>query len=131
IRSLAGFHAANPGFQPLFYGSTTSKHLAAAAEQLKEQCIARVDGLMAARNPELEPARRRLLATMDVEIIKTLLPLAASADAATRERLLDETKTLLVAHMREALASCGVREESQDGRKGANGRARGERRVGL
>jgi len=103
IRSLADFHASHPGFQQLFYGSTTSKHLAAAAEQLKQECIARVDGLMGARNPEIDPARRKLLAVLNVEVIKTLLPLAQSSDPATRARLIDETKTLLLAHMREVI----------------------------
>jgi len=103
IRSLADFHASHPGFQQLFYGSTTSKHLAAAAEQLKQECIARVEGLMAARNPEIDPARRKLLAVLNVEVIKTLLPLAQSSDPATRARLIDETKTLLLAHMREVI----------------------------
>jgi AcrR family transcriptional regulator len=103
IRSLADFHASHPGFQQLFYGSTTSKHLAAAAEQLKQECIARVEGLMGARNPEIDPARRRLLAVLNVEVIKTLLPLAQSSDPATRARLIDETKTLLLAHMREVI----------------------------
>jgi AcrR family transcriptional regulator len=103
IRSLADFHASHPGFQQMFYGSTTSKHLAAAAEQLKQECIARVEGLMAKRNPEIDPARRKLLAILNVEVIKTLLPLAQSSDPATRGRLIDETKTLLLAHMREVI----------------------------
>jgi len=105
IHSLADFHASHPGFQQLFYGSTTSKHLAAAAEQLKQECIARVEGLMGARNPEIDPARRKLLAVLNVEVIKTLLPLAQSSDPATRARLIDETKTLLLAHMREVIGS--------------------------
>jgi AcrR family transcriptional regulator len=103
IRSLADFHASHPGFQQLFYGSTTSKHLAAAADQLKQECIARVEGLMGARNPEIDPVRRKLLAVLNVEVIKALLPLAQSSDPATRARLIDETKTLLLAHMREVI----------------------------
>ena len=105
IHSLAQFHASHPGFQPLFYGSTTSVHLAAAANQLTQECIQRVDALMAAREPALDPARRRLCAIINVEIIRALLPLAQSRDATFRARLLEETKTLLVAHMREVLRS--------------------------
>ena len=105
IQSLARFHASHPGFQPLFYGSTTSGHLAAAANQLTQECIHRVDALMAAREPGLDPARRKLCAIMNVEIIRALLPLAQSHDAAFRARLLEEIKTLLVAHMREVLGT--------------------------
>ena len=103
IGSLAGFHATHPGFQELFYGSTTSKHLAAAADQLKEECVSRVDGLMAKRNPEIDPARRKLLATLNVEVIKAMLPVAQSQNPATRSRLIAETKSMLLAHMREVL----------------------------
>jgi AcrR family transcriptional regulator len=105
IHSLAKFHACHPGFQPLFYGSTTSAHLAAAANQLTQECIQRVDALMAAREPALDPARRKLCAIMNVEIIRALLPLAQSSDPAFRARLLEEIKTLLLAHMREVLAT--------------------------
>jgi AcrR family transcriptional regulator len=103
IRSLADFHASHPGFQQLFYGSTTSKHLAAAADQLKEECTVRVERLMAARNPEIDPERRKLLAVLNVEVIKAMLPLAQTSDPATRARLMQETKALLLAHMREVI----------------------------
>jgi AcrR family transcriptional regulator len=114
IQSIAGFHATHPGFQQLFFGSTTSKHLAAAADQLKQQCVDRVDALMAARNPEIDPTHRRILATLNVEIIKTLMPLAQAADPPTRQRLLAETKMLLLSHTRETLATYGIREESKN-----------------
>jgi AcrR family transcriptional regulator len=109
IHSLAGFHASHPGFQELFYGSTTSKHLAAAADQLKDECVGRVEGLMAMRNPEIEPARRKLLAILNVEVIKAMLLLAQTVDPKTRDRLIAETKALLLAHMREVLESCRPR----------------------
>jgi AcrR family transcriptional regulator len=114
IRSLAGFHATHPGFQQLFYGSTTSKHLAAAADQLKQECTARVENLMAARNPEIDPQRRKLLAVLNVEVIKTMLPLAQTSDPATRGRLMEETKTLLLAHMREVLGQNAAGSPIQD-----------------
>jgi len=105
IGSLADFHATHPGFQQLFYGSTMSKHLAAAADQLKQECTVRVERLMAARNPEIDPERRKLLAVLNVEVIKAMLPLAQTSDPKTRARLMQETKTLLLAHMREVIRS--------------------------
>jgi AcrR family transcriptional regulator len=103
IGSLAEFHASHPGFQSLFFGSTTSAHLAAAAEQLTQECVGRVDALMARREPHLDPARRRLCAVINVQVIRALLPLAQSSDPASRDRLLAEIKTLLLAHMNEVL----------------------------
>jgi AcrR family transcriptional regulator len=105
IGSLAEFHASHPGFQPLFYGSARSAHLAAAAKQLTQECIRRVDALMAIREPDIDPARRRLYATINVEVIRALLPQAQAADPELRARLLAEIKTLLLAHMKEVLGA--------------------------
>jgi AcrR family transcriptional regulator len=99
IGSLADFHATHPGFQPLFYGSATSKNLSAAAKELTEECIGRVDALMGAREPALDPRARRLYATINVEVIRALLPLAQASDPDFRARLLAEIKTLLLGHM--------------------------------
>jgi AcrR family transcriptional regulator len=105
IHTLADFHAAHPGFRPLFYGSATSGRLAAAADRLHQECINRVEAMITHRFPELEPSRRRLYATINVEVVKTLLPLSESGDAALRRQVLEEIKRLLLAHMREALGA--------------------------
>lgn len=103
IQGLADFHATHPGFRPLFYGSATAGRLAAAADRLRQECINRVDAMIAHRHPDLEPRRRRLYATMNVDVVKALLPLSESGDAAFRKQVLEEIKCLLLAHMREAL----------------------------
>lgn len=107
IGSLADFHAAHPGFCPLFHGSAMADHLGAAAEELAQECIHRVDALMAAREPGLDPARRKLCALINVHVIKALLPVAQASDPATRARLLAEIKTLLLAHMEAVLGRPG------------------------
>jgi AcrR family transcriptional regulator len=107
IGSLADFHAAHPGFQPLFHGSAMSGHLAAACDELAQECVSRVDAVMAAREPGLDPARRRLCALINVHVIKALLPVAQASDPATRARLLAEIKTLLLAHMEVVLGRRG------------------------
>jgi hypothetical protein len=84
---------------PAFYGSATSKNLSAAAKELTEECIGRVDALMGAREPSLDPRARRLYATINVEVIRALLPLAQASDPDFRARLLAEIKTLLLGHM--------------------------------
>jgi hypothetical protein len=111
IHGLADFHAAHPGFRPLFYGSATAGRLAAAADRLHQECINRVETMIAHRHPELEPRRRRLYATMNVDVVKALLPLSESGDAAFRRQVLDEIKRLLLAHMRAAL---GTEESPQN-----------------
>jgi AcrR family transcriptional regulator len=105
IDTLADFHAAHPGFRSLFYGSATTGRLAEAAARLHEECIGRVEAMIAHRHPEIPPAVRRLYATMNVDVVKALLPLSESGDAAFRRRVLEEIKCLLLAHMREAVGT--------------------------
>ena len=107
IDTLAEFHRANPGFRPLFYGSTTSPELAAAAALLHQECVRRAEAAIATRAARLAPERRRLYAVLNVEVVKALLPLAESGDAARRARVLAEVKRMLLAHMTEALCGPG------------------------
>jgi len=60
-----------------------------------------VDNLMAIRDPGLDPARRRLNATINVVVIRALLTYAQSSDEGFRSRLLAETKILLLAYVKE------------------------------
>jgi AcrR family transcriptional regulator len=115
IGALAEFHAANPGFRHLFYGSSTSAHLAAATEQLVRECIQRVDALMAVRFPALAPRRRRLLATINVEVIRALLPLSQAATGEERAEVLEEIRNLLLAHLRQVLGVDPLRAQTAAG----------------
>ncbi|MFO0879362.1 MAG: TetR/AcrR family transcriptional regulator [Gemmataceae bacterium] len=103
LRHLSDFHAQNRGFQPLFYGSSTSGELAQAGELVRRECITRIDGMLAVRLPQLEPARRELLATINFEVTRALLSLAARGDAHFREQILGEIKALLLGYMQQQL----------------------------
>src|SRR5262249_3133216 len=103
IGALADFHAAHPGFRPLFYGSPTSPGLASACGVLQQEGVGRVEAMITARRPRRAPGPRRLYATVNVEVIKALLPLSESGDAAFRARVLGEIKELLVAYMAHRL----------------------------
>src|SRR5262245_12132215 len=110
LRALADFHARNRGFRPLFHGSATTGELARAAESLRQECIGRVEQMLALRAPGLTPVRRRLLATINVEATRALLPLSESGDAAFREQVLGEIKALLMGYMERAIT-----EEERNG----------------
>jgi AcrR family transcriptional regulator len=99
IHTMADFHERHPGFRPLFFGSATQGLLADVAASISAGCVDRVDKVLAVRMPWLNAQRRRLYATVNVEVVKNLLPLAASGDAKWRESVLEEIKTLLLAHM--------------------------------
>jgi AcrR family transcriptional regulator len=103
LRALADFHARNPGFRPLFWGSATSAELAEAGRVLLGECIDRVDGMLAVRAPDLPAERRLLLATINVEVTRALLPLSESGDERFREQVLGEIKALLLGYMERAM----------------------------
>jgi AcrR family transcriptional regulator len=99
VDGIAEFHCQEPGFPGLFYGSTTSPHLAAAARLLHQECIARAEAAIRARVPSLPAEEVRLYAALNVQVIKALMPLAASGDESFRARLLAEIKKLLLTYM--------------------------------
>lgn len=107
LRALADFHARNRGFRPLFYGSATTGELSAAGEALREECIGRVEQMMALRLPKLAPERRRLLATINVEVIRALLPLSESGDELFRQTMIDEIKKMLLGYMAGEISEVG------------------------
>lgn len=107
LRALADFHARNRGFRPLFYGSATSSELSSAGEALREECIGRVEQMMALRVPKLAPDRRRLLATINVEVIRALLPLSESGDEEFRQTMIGEIKRMLLGYMAGEMPEVG------------------------
>jgi AcrR family transcriptional regulator len=104
VDRLADFHCTHPGFLSLFYGSPTSPHLAAAADRLQRECVAGAEASIAARMPHLDPARRRLHATIIRHVVKALLPLAAAAGPDGRTQVLAEIKKLLVRYTEGLMA---------------------------
>lgn len=107
LRALADFHARNRGFQRLFHGTGSPGELATAGQALRDECVARVEQMMALRAPRLAAGRRRLLATINVEVIRALLPLAESGDARFREGMLTEIKKMLLSHMAGEISEGG------------------------
>jgi AcrR family transcriptional regulator len=99
VDGIAEFHRSQPGFAALFYGSTTSPHLAAAAGVLHRECMARAEQTVAARLPTLPEEEVRMYAAINVEVVKSLLPLSETGDEAFRARVLEEIKKLLLTYM--------------------------------
>lgn len=113
VDRLADFHAAHPGFLSLFYGSPTSPHLAAAAERLQRECVGGAEATMSVRLPHLSAARRRLHATINVQVVRALLPLAAAAGPEGRAEVLTEIKKVLLRYMDGVAAEAGVGHDSR------------------
>lgn len=107
VRSLADFHQQHPGFQPLFHGSSTSRHLAAAERSLSSECYAQVEAMLAHRLPRLTTERRRLIAMINVEVTKALMPMSETGDMAHRELVLNEIHAMLLARNRQLIDEAG------------------------
>lgn len=103
IAMLGNFHQRHPGFRPLFFCSAYSPQLLPAAAQLHNEVVEQVDELMDRRHPGLDPAKRRILAMMNCEVMKGLLPLGETGDPKQRAAIHAEIRELLLAYMRHTL----------------------------
>lgn len=101
VDRLSAFHAAQPGFQAVFYGSHGSPELAAAAQALTGTILERLESMLGARAPGLPADRRALVAAVVVETVKAMLALsvAAPGDEARRRAVIGEAKGLLWAYL--------------------------------
>jgi AcrR family transcriptional regulator len=95
------FVCANPGFGTVFVQSrlisTTVEMNAVFYQELAQQFAV----YFAARNPSLEQSHRDLIATISVEVACTLDILAVSGDLTFQHQVLNETKKLLIAYLRQ------------------------------
>ncbi len=69
---------ADPGFLALFAGSYTSQRLADVARDLPGEVEARIENGIALYAPDLPLEQQRRIATISLQIVKALLPLAAT-----------------------------------------------------
>jgi AcrR family transcriptional regulator len=99
IDPLAEFKSAYPGFEPIFFGAHASARLAAAAEELHQEVIRRVDAIFSARAPALPASRRKLYATISIAIVEALLPISKAANDLSRVQVITETKRLLLDYL--------------------------------
>jgi AcrR family transcriptional regulator len=98
VETLAAFYRAHPGCRPMLFGSASVPALATAAATLHQECVDRVDTMIGLGMPHIPPARRRLLANLNVTVLKALLPLAESPDPRVRAEVLAEIKRMLIAY---------------------------------
>lgn len=105
VDPLAAFYAAHPGVRPLVRGAPPGSPLGDEAARLHRAFVARVEALLAARAPDLDPGRRRLAASLCVELVKGALPLAASDDPALGPAVVPEVKALLLAYLAGTLGA--------------------------
>jgi AcrR family transcriptional regulator len=79
----------NSGFTAVFHWST----------RLQSAVTDQVDGLIAIRVPEIDPSRRRLIASVTVKIFEALLPSVLAATGRAQAELTGELKRVLRAYL--------------------------------
>lgn len=91
------------GLTKMLLSAQLSPELVAQDNALVTESVARIDALLAARAPTLDPARRELVATIAVDVVHTLLQRATAAAPATGALIIAEGKALLRAYLQTAI----------------------------
>jgi AcrR family transcriptional regulator len=115
VDPLVSFYLAHPGFLALFAGSDVSPRLAAVTHDFHEGVIARAEGILAARAPRLPRARRRRVARVSVQIVRTLLPLIASAEPTERSAMVRELKAVQRGYLAPIVGAADATSAHRDG----------------
>jgi AcrR family transcriptional regulator len=95
VDPLITFERANPGFHALLSDPHVSPELAGAKRPARELMFERIDSILEARAPALEPARRRLAAEVAVHLFRGVLPMITAAEEAELPRVSAEAKRAL------------------------------------
>ena len=105
IDPLADFYVKHAGFKPLFASAGAPMCVLPPFEDIDQEVVERVERMLAARAPDLDPARRGLYATVSTYIVKGLLPLTDQHDGApaSRREVVGEIKRALGAYLERAL----------------------------
>ncbi len=100
--AFAEFEASHVAFRTLFMSAALPARIG-----IHTEVIQRVDHLMTARFPALDPKQRQLTAVVAVAIVKGLMPLADPPDSLPAEQVVNEVVTALLAYMRAVLVRAG------------------------
>ena len=90
----------SPTFKVLFCSPLLSPDLAAADSVLHDGFVSGLDAVFAARRPDLDPARRTLMAHISVLTAEALMPLLVDPDGESHALARAELKALLLAYLR-------------------------------
>lgn len=96
---LIAFNLANPGFRALISDPGAPANVSTSKQPISEVMAARIEALIATREPDLEPADRRRCAQFAMTIFGSLMPLVMRAEGADRAVAISEVKQVLMAYL--------------------------------
>lgn len=98
VTPLAAFMEANPAYLAVYNATSDPRHPGCLNEELHQTIIGLVEGLMAARVPEVAPATRRMQASFAVQLVHRMLEYAWTAPVSERPAIVRELKRVLTLH---------------------------------
>jgi AcrR family transcriptional regulator len=98
VSPLAAFMEANPAYLAVYNATSDPRHPGCLNDDLHQTIIGLVEGLMAARVPDVPPATRRMQASFAVQLVHRMLEYAWSAPPAERPAIVRELKRVLALH---------------------------------
>jgi AcrR family transcriptional regulator len=101
VDPMLAFSLEHPAAKALLNGSDLSPALAQATEQMHQAIMGRVEQLVAARLPHLDPAGQARVAVVSVQIYKSLLPTVVETTPKERAAYVAELKAALVGYWTE------------------------------
>jgi AcrR family transcriptional regulator len=101
---LLALEAEHSDILRVFWGLRRTGAPSEAAQALIEEIVSRLDALVAARVPWIEPEHRRLCVRVTVEVVRALLPLSIAEDGTPRAEVVAEMKRLVRAYLTAVLA---------------------------
>jgi AcrR family transcriptional regulator len=104
IDPLVAAYATRAGMLRIFLAMGGLGELATTPRVLTEEIAARLDALVARREPRIPAEKRRLHALVLMQTVRALLPLTVAPDGATRPEMISELKRLLRAYIDSVLA---------------------------
>ncbi|MDP4506310.1 TetR/AcrR family transcriptional regulator [Nonomuraea turcica] len=93
------FKSRSPAYWSLLYGSATGDRFAAASQRLHEDISRQLAAMLRRLRPELAEDRARLMGTMMLSMVKTVMPMITTATPEHSAELVDELKLMLVRYL--------------------------------
>ncbi|MGP3913603.1 TetR/AcrR family transcriptional regulator [Nonomuraea sp. 10N515B] len=93
------FKSRSPAYWSLLYGSATGDRFAAASQRLHEDISRQLAAMLRRLRPELAEDRARLMGTMVLSMVKTVMPMITTATPEHSAELVDELKLMLVRYL--------------------------------
>lgn len=99
IDLVAGYYAAHPAFQPMFYASQSSRELSDIANETGSLLVEHVSAMFREALPTLAPQQAESCATIVVLLLRALIPVSQSQHLRQPQLIIPELKRLIFAYL--------------------------------